>query len=220
MIFNFFRTTLMIWILFILTGCAQNMRLSEHFWHDKQQKIAVVSTQAPVPQVYETGNQGLIDIAINKSQNRPLNYYLKRMDLTWYRMLPRDFVRELEKRHIRAKSYPGWIAQGTMQSMDISRLAQQTQSDKILLIDLWVVGAKRNYHGFIPLGGPVAYCRVKSKLVDARTKKILWRHESEISEPIEAPWNQPPHFSNFSRALNKMERVVRQELLDSFFLAN
>ena len=46
-----------------LTGCAteQNVPLAENFWQKPKQKVAIAKTTAPTPQLYQTGNEGLLD---------------------------------------------------------------------------------------------------------------------------------------------------------------
>src|SRR3990167_8714519 len=139
----------------LLVGCAQsNVPMSENFWQNKQQKIAVTTTQAPVPQLYEMGNQGLLDIAISATMNSDLNQYLKRADLTWYYRFPQDFAQQISQRHLYAKSYSEQLSASRT---DYAGFAVQANSDTVLIIKLQALGAKRNYYAFIPTEAPQAY---------------------------------------------------------------
>jgi len=200
----------------LLTGCAgkRNIPLAENFWQEKQQKIRVASFKAPEPQMHTVGQQGLVDLAINSAMNNQMNKAIKNIDISWYAMLPENFSGQLKKHHMNVTLHP--------QPIDTSKKSRdailgQAAGDKLLTLELRAVGARRDYYGFIPTGAPQAYCVLVAEMVDPKDKKVLWRHETEILQPVEGAWDQPPNYPNFTRALQVAVNDAKQELLDSFF---
>ncbi|TAK72072.1 MAG: hypothetical protein EPO11_10490 [Gammaproteobacteria bacterium] len=199
-----------------LAGCAseRNIQLSDNFWQNKQQKIAVATTKAPTPQFYRVGQQGLLDVAINNSMNKDLDKRLERIDLDWYQQLPVSFSDQLKKRNIYAKSY---LNQLDPDDDNYQRIAAQIDSDKILVIKLEEIGAKREYFGFIPKGAPEAVCEMTGELIDVKNNQVLWRYKTTAELPVKGNWDQPPNYPNLTNALQLAVNSARQELVDSFF---
>lgn len=200
----------------LLMGCAQprNVQLSENFWQDQSQKIAVASFKAPEPQMHRVGNEGLLDLAINNAMNSNMNKALKRADMNWYNNMSTQFATRLKEQKIHTS-----ISEQQFKNDKKNReiILRQAEGDKVLTLELRAVGARRTYYGFIPTGAPEAYCLLVGELIDPKDKKVLWRHESEIIHPIQGAWDQSPNYPNFTSALNVAVNEAKQELLDSFF---
>lgn len=217
MIRGFIRYAIVCVAFIFITGCAtqQNVPLSDQFWQQKKHKVAVATTKAPKPQVYEMGQQGLLDYAINSAMNKSMDAYLSRTDLSWYKTLPTTFASRLKQRNIIAKRYD---EQMDAKQLNYASVANLTDSDKLLIIKLQAVGAKRNYYSVIPTGAPEAYCVMTGELIDVNhDNQVLWRHETTVSEPIQGTWDQPPNYPNLTSALKVAVNSAQQELVDSFF---
>lgn len=210
----------------ILAGCAQpNVELSESFWQNHQQKVVAVKNKKIKPSMYQQGQEGLLDMVVNSAVTDKFRTHLREMDLNWYSSLRGDFVHELNKRHIKAKSG------GTIDIADLPRfhgdtkthdrkdftvLAKRMPGDKLLVVKLDQLGAVRHYYGFIPLGAPKAVCALEGEMVDMKDNSVLWRHRSNVILAVEGDWDQPPAYPNFDRALKRAVRQASTELLDSF----
>jgi hypothetical protein len=214
--YTFIRVTFVTLTLVFLAGCATepNVQLADNFWKNPNQKIAVATTKAPKPQLYEMGNQGLLDYAINSSMNNSLDDYLSRTDLSWYRNISANFAAKLKQRNMSAKSY---IEQLGSDQTNYASFASQVDTNKLLVIKLEALGAKRDYYGFIPIDAPQAYCVLTGELVNTEDNQILWRYKTTITQPIQGTWDQPPNYPNLNNALTLAVNTAQQELLDSFF---
>ena len=82
-------------------------------------------------------------------------------------------------------------------------LATQVGNGKLLLTQIDALGARRHFYGFIPTGKPQAFCSLSGRLIDIKTNHILWKHKVNITQDVSGPWDQPPNFPNFDRALNQ-----------------
>lgn len=207
------RYTLLIIGLFLLAGCSspRNIPLSEQFWQEKP-KVVIVHYKAPEPGMTVSGQQGMLDMAITGMVNNKIIKQVKKADLSWYPAVAHQFAQQLKHRFILAVVDPVAIA-------NQKSLLAKGQGDKVLAINLQTVGIRRVYSiGFISGGAPQAYCVLSGELIDPKNqKKPLWRSEIEIMQPIQEPWDQPPHFPNLMNALVQATDQAKTELLDSFF---
>lgn len=210
------RFILMVAAIAVLTGCAQqhNVQLSENFWQDKNQKVAIAAFKAPEPQVHRVGGEGLVDLAVNSAMNKNMNNALKRTDLSWYDNMDSTFADRLKEHKINTSVLPKQF-ESSKKNREI--VLRQAEGDKVLTLELRAVGARRTYYGFIPTGAPEAYCVLVGELFDPKDKKVLWHHETEIIQPVQGAWDQSPHYPNFTKALNVAVNDAKQEMLDSFF---
>ena len=68
-------------VLGLLTACAApDMQLDQAFWQNHQQKIDVAQTKAPKAALFQTGNQGLLDVVVSDVVTHKFNNYLKTID--------------------------------------------------------------------------------------------------------------------------------------------
>lgn len=210
------RFTLIIFGFTFLAGCATqpNIQLTDNFWKNPNQKIAVITTTPPKPQIYQMGNQGLLDYAIVSAMNSNLDNYLSRTDLTWYHQLPLNFVTQLKQRNIYAKAYLEPIS---ADQTNYANFASQIDSDKLLIIKLEALGAARDYYAFIPTSAPQAYCVMSGELINTQSNQVLWRYKTTITQPVQGAWDEAPNYPNLSNALTLAINAAQQELLDSFF---
>jgi hypothetical protein len=216
MVQQLMRFFLVILGLFILVGCATqpNVALSEDFWRQPKQKIVVAATQAPEPQLYMIGGQGLLDLAVAKMANNSFEKHINHADLSWYYALPMRFTNQLKQRKMLAHFYPEKLND---EKQSYSRVSSETNSNALLIIKLNALGASRRYSGFIPIGAPQAYCVLQGELINTQNDQVLWRHEVRMTQAIQGEWDQSPSYPNFNNALKLAVRSAQEELLDSFF---
>jgi ABC-type uncharacterized transport system auxiliary subunit len=123
----------------------------------------------------------------------------------------------VRKRNLNAVSLPTLL---TEIPDNYSPLANQTNSDKVLLIQLNAFGAQRNYAGFIPMGAPQAFCYVTGTLINTKDNKVIWRYKADVLQPIIGNWDQPPTYPNLDTAIKQAVTIAQQEILDNFFTQN
>jgi hypothetical protein len=201
-----------------MVGCAtppRNIQLAENFWAEKDQKILVAEFKAPTPTMYKLGNQGLLDMAITSIANSGVNQHLAKSDLSWYHELPTDFQHRLKEQRFKVSLHEDTVEGNNKKKT--AQLLANADGGKLLTIELRAIGARRSYAlGFVPSDRPEAYCMLVGELVDSNDKKVLWRHEAEIVQPIPGAWDQKG-YQNLSLALQEAVGVAKQELMDSFF---
>jgi hypothetical protein len=202
-------TLMLVGALLFLSGCTQtNIHLSDSFWLDRQQKIAVGYINPPVPALHKISAEGLVDLSIDAPTD--IENYLTHLDISWYKTVPVNFVAELKQRGFAARLIERSLLEGNVDD------EIRTNSDQFLTIKLEAIGARRYYENFVPTGAPEAYCVLTGVLVN-KHHKIIWRYRAEAFEPIRGAWNQPPDFPHLTEAINTAVRSAQADLLDSFF---
>lgn len=210
------RVALLCLTLSLFTGCAtRNVPLHSSFWQNSNEKITIVAAQPPTPGVHIVGGQGLLDAAITIAANSKLSSSIEKTDLSWYEELPHDFIKRLK---VKQKEVTLYSKKLDLRKKDQAKILAETKDDLLLTFKLRAVGAQREYAaGFVPMGGPKAYCVLVGELVNPKEKRTLWHHEVEIIQKVNGPWDEPPLFPNFNTALNVAITDAKQELMDSFF---
>ncbi len=210
------RSIFVIIALIMLTSCAtqKNVKLSENFWNNPKQKIALATASvATKPQLYQHGYQGLLEIAISRAMNKQLNSHLMQTDLMWYQKLASNFAAKLNERGISTKI----DTQLNVNEKNYSQIASRAGSDKVLVIQLEAIGAVRNYYGLIPINAPQAYCVLSGKLINTSNNQVLWSYQTKVIRPVEGKWDQPPHYPELDHAIKIAINTAEHELIDSFF---
>ncbi len=214
----------------ILTGCVnqQNVPLKSDFWNQRAQKVVVVNNQKITPALYQEGQEGLLDIAINSVMTDKFSQHLKSSNMNWYRSLRNDFALTLKNHHIKnslAKdinivALPNYRNKSDKTKVyankDYTVLSAKLPGDKLLAIQVAQFGAIRAYYGFIPLGPPRAIVSLQGRLVNLHTNELLWRNTTRVLLGVEGKWDQPPNYSNFDRTLKNALNTASHQLLNDF----
>lgn len=211
-----------------VSGCAsQNVPLDNTFWKNKQDKVAVANTKFSPPGLYQEGREGLLDIAINSAVTHEFDKHLEKYNTKSLYDLKYQFVSELRDYDIKAFSYQSDINLEKLNNsnLDANKFAEKSYlpyaneigTNRLLVFSVLSVGAARAYYGFIPLGAPVAICALQGQLIDVPTNRILWRQTVSARIPVGGEWDQPPHYPNFDKALDKAITSAKLQLLSSFF---
>ncbi len=211
---NINKIYIVVMLLGCLTGCATpNVPLSDNFWQTPHQKIVVVLTKPATPTMYKEGPEGLADIAINDLVDKDFYDYLAKANMIWYSNLQSTFVNKLNKNNMQAYAYPDYLAD----KKHYETVVAATNSDEILILNLQVYGAVRNYYGFIPVDKPKAYCVMNGQLINALTKQVLWNYNLTVNQVVMGNWDQPANYPNFTVSLNNASTICQEEMLSNFF---
>jgi hypothetical protein len=211
------RIILVLLASLFLVSCAtqKNIPLTEAYWQQKQNhKIAVALVKPPEPGVIKEGQQGLLDVVINSAMTNSLDKHLRKTDLDWYYTLPKEFMTQLNQRHVNAD------ITDVIDSADkktYAKIAAQSHSNEILVLRLYSLGAIRKYYAFIPLSAPKAFSAIRGELINVNNMQVIWRHDAIVTLPVDGSWDQPPAYPNLSGKLKLAMNTSRQEILDSFF---
>lgn len=218
--------------LLALSGCASippPVSLSEDFWNEKDKTVAIVVQQMPQADYMTTGQQGLLDLAINEGANSALNDYLHKLDMAEFLLIGEEFKSLVESRGIAVVSVTTDYELPKLGSFrggdggtevfarnDYRGLREDLAADRLLLISVPSAGVVRPYYGFIPTGEPMASFLVEGKAIDLHTNRVLWRARIDHKLAIKTPWDEPPTFPNVTSAFYKAMEQSRVLLKSDF----
>jgi len=214
-----------------LSGCAtvtKPVTLNPSFWENRQQNIGVAVTAAKPPTAYMLGNQGLLDIVINRANAKDLIAYLEKLDVPRLKAISQDFVTQLQARGFNVKvidqpidneklaKFSGTSDKQSFSDIDY-RSFKSEGIDRLIVISVDRVGTSRNYYGFIPTNSPQADLALSGKLVDLHNNELLWYAKEENKLPVSEPWDQPTSFENITAAIQLNAEQSSEKFEQSFF---
>ena len=219
-------------VLALLQGCATvqpNVALDSGFWNEKDKTVAVVVAKLPPADYMTTGQQGLLDVAINEGANSALNDHLQNLDISEFKAIGEYFTSILKDKGLNVtglhvdfevpelRQFHGKKDGGTVFGhRDYRMLKQRVDADQVLLIEVSRAGVVRPYYGFFPTGEPLANFVTEGRLVDLETNRILWRAHFETNLAIQKPWDEPPTFPNVTTAIYKSLEQAKVTLQNDF----
>ncbi len=224
---NYIKGVILFLSVTLLSGCVSpEVALQQSFWKNKDQKIIVATATTDGAELYQAGDEGLLDVAINGGVTSQFNRYLQNYTMDWMRVMQIEFIARLASNNMNAKAYftPIDLRTLTATNGNYSKIASKNfmplrvalGNNKMLLISINEYGAVRDYYAFIPLDAPKAVCNIEGRLVDLTNNRILWRHKESKVLAVEGDWDQPPRYGNFTKALVKVTSSCAKSLVDSF----
>ena len=211
----------------IFTGCAHvqpPVELDQQFWNDKEQVIGVAMTPATAPRLMLTGNQGLLDLAINTGVNSKLSDHVSTWDLSDVNTLPDAVIAKLQAKGYKTKRIEERIDLGKYKETkfkegymerDITSLKTAYGIDRLLLIAIDSAGATRSYYSVVPTSAPTPVVAGRGILVDVQDSRLLWFKRFEVTQPAQGEWDQPS-YSNLSNAFYQAVDNSRQLFVTPF----
>jgi uncharacterized protein (UPF0335 family) len=215
----------------MLVGCAsvqQPVSLNPSFWENRQQTVGVAMTTSTPPTATMLGQQGLLDIVINRGNAKSLIGFLEQMEIARLKTIVKEFSDQLAARGFNVKTidepidiskldkFSGQSGETPFAKLDFRKL-KTDDMDKLIVISVNRVGTVRNYYGFIPLDAPQADLSLTGQMVDLSNNQLLWYTVESKTMPIPEPWDQAPSFENVSGAVLANVDQGLESFQQSFF---
>ena len=216
----------------VLTGCATVQKpipATSALFDNKDRTVAIAIEKMPEPGQVMLGNQGLLDIVINRANAKAIVDRLQKQDFKMVSGLPESFHTGLESRQIKVVMITEPIDTEAMPKFtegsgdgvalrDYRPLAKKYNADKLLLVTARSLGTVRNYYGFLPLGAPRAYVALTGQLVNLSTNRLEWYEKVDTYADATGEWDQSPEYDNLMRAVEESTRAATTNLRGAFFM--
>jgi hypothetical protein len=212
----------------MLTGCAAQIQkpidLDPQFWSEKEPTIGVAMTTMPASQLVLGGNQGLLDLAINKGINSKLSAQVATWKLQDTATIPDEIVAKLQAKGYKAKKIDDVIDLAQYKeakfhegfyARDLTPLQAKYGVDRLLLISYTASGAYRTYYSVIPTSVPTPQVGGIGVVVDLRDNHLLWYKPFAVTQPAQGEWDQP-NYANLSNAYYQAVDSSRQMVITPF----
>ncbi|MCI3947211.1 putative lipoprotein [Pseudomonas syringae] len=210
-----------------LTGCAHvqpPVALDQQFWNAKEPTIGVAITVVPVPVLALTGNQGLLDLAINTGVNSNLRGNVEKWQVRDLNTLPDVIVAKLQAKGYKVKrinepvnltAYKEVSFREGYTVRDLTPLKAAYGVDRLLLVNVLVTGATRSYYSVVPTSVPMAQVGGQGMLVDLSDNKLLWFKPFSVVQAAQGEWDEPT-YANLTNAFYQAMDTSRQQMISSF----
>lgn len=216
----------------VLAGCATVQKpipATGALFDNKDRPVAIAIEKLPEPGQVMLGNQGLLDVVINRANAKAIVERLQKQDFTTVSGLPEAFRQGLGSRQIPVvmvaepidtESMPKYT-EGSGEGValrDYRPLAKKYKADKLLLVTARSLGTVRTYYGFLPTGAPEGYVALTGQLIDLSTNRLEWYERVDVRANAMGDWDQAPEYDNLMRAVDESTRTAASKLRGSFFM--
>ncbi|MFJ4145206.1 hypothetical protein [Pseudomonas sp. NPDC089734] len=210
-----------------LTGCANvqpPVPLDQQFWDTKEPTIGVAISVLPEPVLALTGNQGLLDLAINKGVNSSLSDNVEKWQVRDFNTLPDAIVAKLQAKGYKAKRINEPVDLNAYKEIsfregytvrDLTPLKAAYGVDRLLLVNILVTGATRSYHSIVPTSVPMAQVGGQGMIVNLADNKLLWFQPFAAVQAAQGEWDEPT-YTNLTNAFYQTIDTSRQQMLTPF----
>jgi hypothetical protein len=209
-----------------LTGCASPqlpIALEDTLWSERDKTIGVAVVELPKPTVQLTGNQGLLDLAINTGLAAGLRSKVETWELAGMETVPQQLVDELNTRGYKAKALApiklsDFKESGTKLGYakhDFTPLRQQ-QVDKLILITLNVAGTQRSYYSIVPTSDPLTQLGGLTQIIDLTDNRLAFYQTFASVRAADGEWDEGPDYPNLTNAFYQALDESEQSILAPF----
>lgn len=229
MSFHTLRTLAVVTLLacLTLTGCAHvqpPVALDQQFWNAKEPTIGVAITVVPQPVLALTGNQGLLDLAINTGVNSKLSGNVEKWQVRDLNTLPDVIVAKLQAKGYKVKRINEPVDLKVYKEVsfregytvrDFTPIKATYGVDRLLLVNVQVTGATRSYYSVVPTSVPMAQVGGQGMLVDLSDNKLLWFKPFTVVQAAQGEWDEPT-YANLTNAFYQTMDMSRQQMITAF----
>jgi len=221
-------------VVLFLSGCVSmtpDYSVREQFWAEKNKVIGIATTELPKPSTYQTGNQGLLDVAINSSGASELTKHMNQQDISSFYGARDQLFEYLKAKGYKVKKISEPIKEKELakfeavnnadkkifySNKDYRPLKQKLGVDKVIVLSVLQAGTSRNYYGFIPTSKPVGTSSMRGQIINLENNQIEWNQSVSRSTPAAGNWDNPPSYPELTEAFKSAFSETKLMLVNSF----
>jgi len=216
-------------ILTFLTGCVSAPQAPVSLSGERMApgtRIGIVMAPLPKVDTYQTGADCLLCLATVAVANSTLTAYVTKLPAENIPQLKNDLGQLLEKKGMvvtlidenvdisKLPKYNGKAVNTAPKSF--SALAQKYNVDKLLVIEIDMLGTFRTYSGYVPTSEPKGVFRGKGYIVNVADNTYDWYEPLDILKSSSESWDEPPQFPGLTNAYYQALETGRDSLLKPF----
>jgi hypothetical protein len=214
----------------LVSGCAtvnqMPVALTQNSIDTHAGRIGVVMTALPKTDTYLPGASCLLCMAVASGMNSKLTAHAATLT---YEDLPKlknevsNLLRKngtvvtLIEEDLNLKALPDFSAQGpNIAKKDFSSLQRKHQIDKLLVIDITMIGFERTYSGYIPTSDPKGVFVGLGYIVNLKTNSYDWYQPVRVTKSADQAWDEPPTFPGLTNAYFQSLEIGKDQFLQPF----
>jgi len=214
-----------------LSGCATKpqlpVALNAEAVKGPGTRIGVAMTPLPKIDTHFPGAGCLLCIAAASVANSSLTAHTKTLGYEDLKQLKATVAELIRKRGaepiiisdgIDLRAYADrTVPEGASQARkDFSSMQKKYGVDKLLLIDLQVIGFERTYSSYFPTSDPKAVVRGSASLIDLKTHVLDWYSPLSVMRASDGAWDEPPKYPGLSNAYFQVIELGKDEVVKPF----
>lgn len=225
-----FKVALVAILAMVLTACASTpfspIKMDNNFYQNNNTTIGVYMVAPEKVDTYLIGASCLVCYAAAAAANNALTKHIQTMDVSDFTEVKAELVKMLQdkgqtvvlveqdlklSRLKKSKSKTAGFAE-----QDFTALKSAAGVDKLLVVQIDMLGAQRLYNGYIPTSAPTGAVSGKLFMVDLSNNKL--ELDQRISEfvAVEGEWDEPTQFPGvttaYFRAVEQAKSFIKQQL--------
>ncbi len=210
-----------------LSGCAikpqQPVPLNQDALSSKGARVGIAMSALPKVDTYFPGAGCLLCYAFASASNASLTKHTETLTHDDLSALKEDVATALRKKNVEVvvikepidlKSLPDIRTEVTTAARkDFASLRGKHAVDKLLVIDMPLVGYVRTYSSYVPTSDPKAVVNGAVYLVDLKTNTYNWYQPIDISRSAGVTWDEPPKYPGLTNAYFQAVEAGRDSVL-------
>jgi hypothetical protein len=118
---------------------------------------------------------------------------------------------------LKVDALPDFGSKGTNIALkDFSGLKQKYAIDKVLVLDVPVLGMYRNFSAYIPTSDPRAEFEISGYLVNLSNNTYEWYQTFSEAKGASGTWDEPPNFPGLTNAYFQVLETGKDRLVATF----
>lgn len=209
-----------------VSGCAstpqQPVQLSQDALSAKSSRIGVAMKTLPKVDTYFPGANCLMCLGAASIANSALTKHTQTLPYEDLPKLKDEVATLLGRKGIEVTVIPETIDIDSLSShdtkapniarKDFSPFKQKYKVDKLVVIDIDILGMERTYSSYFPTNAPTAVLKGTGYLVNLSNNAYEWYMPISITRGADGNWDEPPKFPGLTNAYF----TVLEEGKDSF----
>jgi hypothetical protein len=214
----------------LLTGCGsaplQPIALDQASSSLSNSRVGVVLSEMPKPNTFFPGASCLLCAAAAEITNNKLTTYTKTLPVNDLIKVKSELVELLKAKGASMVELPANFSMNSLPdankkeadtpNKDFSSVRSQYKLDKLVVINITLMGMQRNYSAYIPSGAPAAKVQGLAYLVDLPTNKYQWYLPIDIQKGTEGEWDEPSQFPGLTNAYYQAIELSKDAVLAPF----
>ena len=183
-------------------------------------------SSVPKPDTLFPGAGCLLCLAAASVANSSLTTYTGTLPADDLATLPKEIVarlrasgvdaRAIEER-IDLKALPGTRGSAAdTPTRDFRNLGTKYAVDKLIVLEVAVLGFERTYSGYIPTSDPKGVVVGSGYMVDLQSNSYEWYTPVRITKSSDGKWDEPPKYPGLTNAYFQALEMSKDALLQPF----
>jgi hypothetical protein len=214
----------------LVSGCATvrqtPIALTKNTVDAEAGRIGVAMTALPKIDTYLPGAGCLLCLAVASSMNSKLTAHAATLAHEDLPNLKNDVANLLRKNGSSVKvieetldisALPDAAVKGiNLAGKDFSSLKTKHQIDKLLVINVNMIGFERTYSGYVPTSDPKSLFEGLGYIVNLKTNAYDWYMPVRIAKSADQAWDEPPKYPGLTNAYYQSLEMGKDQFLQPF----